>query len=123
VHLGPASLAPSNSWLGRIIDSDGNPLDGRPLLPGAQPRALQSPPPAPATRRRLGPRISTGSAAFDTLLPLVQGQRLGLFAGSGVGKSSLLGQFARGVAADVVVIANCACLPKMSSAQPGLPAA
>jgi flagellum-specific ATP synthase len=50
-------------------------------------------------------RLPTGIAVFDTLLPLVRGQRLGLFAGSGVGKSSLLAKFARGVAADVVVIA------------------
>jgi flagellum-specific ATP synthase len=53
----------------------------------------------------LGERLSTGVAVFDTLLPLVRGQRIGLFAGSGVGKSSLLAKFARGVAADIVVIA------------------
>lgn len=104
-HVGPASLAPSNTWLGRIIDPDGTPLDGRALLPGPHMRSLQSPPSPAAMRRRLGPRLATGSALFDTLLPLVQGQRLGLFAGSGVGKSTLLGRFARGVAADVVVIA------------------
>jgi flagellum-specific ATP synthase len=62
-------------------------------------------PPAAAQRRGLGERLSTGVAVFDTLLPLVRGQRIGLFAGSGVGKSSLLARFARGVAADVVVIA------------------
>ncbi len=56
-------------------------------------------------RRRLGPRLATGLAVFDTLLPVVRGQRIGLFAGSGVGKSMLLGRLARGVAADVVVIA------------------
>ena len=55
--------------------------------------------------RRLGARLSTGVAVCDTLLPLVRGQRIGLFAGSGVGKSSLLARFARGVQADVVVIA------------------
>ncbi|ODM44116.1 flagellum-specific ATP synthase FliI, partial [Cereibacter johrii] len=57
-----------------------------------------------ALRRSLGPRLPTGVAVFDTLLPLVQGQRIGFFAGSGVGKSSLLAKFARGVVADVVVI-------------------
>ncbi|NJM81794.1 MAG: flagellum-specific ATP synthase FliI, partial [Tabrizicola sp.] len=61
--------------------------------------------PAAATRRRLGERLETGVAVFDTLLPLVRGQRIGLFAGSGVGKSSLLARFAGGVHADVVVIA------------------
>jgi flagellum-specific ATP synthase len=53
----------------------------------------------------MGGRLETGVAVFDTLLPLVQGQRIGLFAGSGVGKSSLLAKFARGVEADIVVIA------------------
>lgn len=56
-------------------------------------------------RRRLGARLDTGLAVFDTLLPIVQGQRIGLFAGSGVGKSTLLSQLAKGVSADVVVIA------------------
>ena len=103
--LGRADLAPDDSWVGRIIDPTGQPLDGRPLLRGPQPRSLRSPAPPAATRRRLGGRLSTGVAVFDTLLPLVRGQRIGLFAGSGVGKSSLLARFARGVEADVVVIA------------------
>ena len=64
----------------------------------------QAPPPA-ASRRRLGTRLDTGLAVFDTLLPIVRGQRIGLFAGSGVGKSTLLSLLARGVTADVVVIA------------------
>ena len=68
-------------------------------------RPLRTEAPAAASRRRLGARLSTGVAVFDTLLPLVRGQRIGLFAGSGVGKSSLLAKFARGVDADVVVIA------------------
>jgi flagellum-specific ATP synthase len=66
---------------------------------------LRAPAPPAATRRRFGNRLETGTAIFDTLLPLVRGQRIGLFAGSGVGKSSLLAKFARGVDADVVVIA------------------
>lgn len=104
-HRGPASLAPHASWIGRIVDPDGQPLDGRALMPGDVARPLRAPPPPPACRRRFGHRLSTGLAAFDTLLPLVQGQRIGLFAGSGVGKSTLLGSFARGVAADVIVLA------------------
>ncbi|AZL59460.1 FliI/YscN family ATPase [Tabrizicola piscis] len=102
--LGKADIAPDDSWIGRIVDPMGRPLDGLPLLRGAHPRPLRANAPAAATRRRLGGRLSTGVAVFDTLLPLVRGQRIGLFAGSGVGKSSLLARFARGVAADVVVI-------------------
>ena len=103
--VGKADIAPDDSWIGRIIDASGRPLDGRPLLRGATARALRAAAPAAASRRRLGGRLSTGVAVFDTLLPLVRGQRIGLFAGSGVGKSSLLASFARGVDADVVVIA------------------
>ncbi|MEH7828652.1 FliI/YscN family ATPase [Gemmobacter denitrificans] len=102
---GHAMIAPDDGWIGRVIDPYGRPLDGRPLFRGLFPRDLRTPPPAAASRRRLGARLATGSAAFDTVLPLVRGQRLGLFAGSGVGKSSLLARFARGVEADVVVIA------------------
>jgi flagellum-specific ATP synthase len=102
---GRADLAPDDHWIGRIVDPFGAPLDGRPLLRGSAPRGLRAAAPLAASRGRLGARLSTGVTAFDTLLPLVQGQRIGLFAGSGVGKSSLLAKFARGVAADVVVIA------------------
>ncbi len=103
--VGKAEIAPDDSWIGRIIDAMGQPLDGRPLLRGTRPRALRAPAPPAARRRRLGKRLETGVAVFDTLLPLVRGQRIGLFAGSGVGKSSLLAKFARGLEADVVVIA------------------
>jgi flagellum-specific ATP synthase len=103
--LGPAFIAPDFGWLGRIVDPVGRPLDGRPLLRGPRRRGMIGAPPPAAERRALGERLSTGVAVFDTLLPLVRGQRIGLFAGSGVGKSSLLAKFARGVAADVAVIA------------------
>ncbi len=102
---GQSDIAPDDSWIGRIIDPYGRPLDGRHLMRGAKARPLRAPAPAAASRRTFGARLSTGVAVFDTLLPLVRGQRIGLFAGSGVGKSSLLAKFARGVAADVVVIA------------------
>lgn len=104
-HAGPPSLAPDASWLGRLIDPDGRPLDGRPLRTGRTPRPLRASPPPAARRRRLGGRLPTGLSVFDTFLPIVRGQRIGLFAGSGVGKSTLLGQLARGIPADVVVIA------------------
>lgn len=103
--IGAADLAPDDSWIGRIVDPYGRPLDNRPLFRGVAARPLRADAPPAAQRRRLGARLSTGVAVFDTLLPLVRGQRIGLFAGSGVGKSSLLAKFARGIEADVVVIA------------------
>lgn len=102
---GAPRATPHEGWIGRILDPDGAPLDGRPLLPGPEARPLLAPPPPAATRRRLGARLATGLAVTDTLLPLARGQRVGLFAGSGVGKSSLLADLARGVEADVVVVA------------------
>ncbi|TCL01454.1 flagellum-specific ATP synthase [Shimia isoporae] len=98
-------IAPSDSWVGRIIDPYGRPLDGKPLMRGPEMRNLKNPPPPPAERRGLGTRLETGMAIFNTLLPLVKGQRIGLFAGSGVGKSTLMGQFAKHMDADIAVIA------------------
>ncbi|MCT4556772.1 MAG: FliI/YscN family ATPase [Pelagimonas sp.] len=103
--LGAPTLAPCDSWIGRVVDAYGRPLDGAPLSPGAVPRAFRSNPPPAAARGRLGARLATGLSVFDTLLPIVQGQRIGLFAGSGVGKSRLLANLAQGVEADVVVLA------------------
>lgn len=103
-HLGPVCVAPGMHWIGRVIDPDGAPLDGRPLYPGPAPCSLRALPPAATARRAMGARLPTGLSVFDTLLPIVQGQRIGLFAGSGVGKSTLLSRLARGVAADVIVI-------------------
>ncbi|BBU59250.1 ATP synthase [Mameliella alba] len=103
--LGPPTLAPCDSWIGRVIDAYGRPLDGAPIGPGAQRRPFRASPPPAAARRRLGERLRTGLSVFDTLLPIVTGQRVGLFAGSGVGKSSLLAQLAQGMEADVVVLA------------------
>ena len=103
--LGPDRPRPGPGWIGRIVDPFGHPLDGSPMLPGPRPMALRAAPPAPASRRGLGPRLATGLNVLDTLLPLVRGQRIGLFAGSGVGKSRLLAHLARHLAADVVVLA------------------
>jgi flagellum-specific ATP synthase len=101
---GRGGIAPHDGWIGRIVDPYGQPLDGRPLQRGPALRPMRAEAPMAARRKRLGARLSTGVAVFDTLLPLVRGQRIGLFAGSGVGKSSLLAKFARKVDADVVVI-------------------
>ncbi|QUJ76289.1 FliI/YscN family ATPase [Sulfitobacter albidus] len=104
--LSPAQdIAPGDHWLGRIVDSLGAPLDGKPLLRGSFARKLHSAPPPPSRRRAFGKRLGTGLAVTNTMLPLVSGQRMGLFAGSGVGKSTMLGQLARHLTADVVVIA------------------
>jgi flagellum-specific ATP synthase len=103
--IGAPVIAPSDDWIGRVIDPFGAPLDGRPLLRGAAPRPLRAAPPDPATRRPLGDRLETGMAVFNTLLPIVRGQRMGLFAGAGVGKSMLMGHLGRHMQADVVVVA------------------
>jgi flagellum-specific ATP synthase len=105
ILIGRAEIAPDQGWIGRIVDPFGRPLDGRPLFRGPHGRALRAPAPPAAVRRRFGARLETGVRCFNTLLPIVRGQRIGLFAGSGVGKSSLLAKLARGVDADVVVIA------------------
>ncbi len=103
--LGAPTLAPDDSWIGRVVDPYGRPLDGLPLSPGPRRRPFRASPPPAAERRGLGSRLATGLAAFDTFLPLVRGQRIGLFAGSGVGKSRLLGRLTRDVAADIAVLA------------------
>lgn len=102
---GPAQLAPCDGWLGRVIDPHGQPLDGKPLPQGTGLRAAIAAPPPATLRRPLGSRLCTGLRVFNTLLPIVQGQRIGLFAGSGVGKTRLLAQLAGRMEADVVVIA------------------
>ena len=105
-HAGHAMLEVAPSWLGRVIDPLGNPLDqGGILYGGSTPRATRSAPPAATSRARLGPRIDLGVRALNCFATCRQGQRLGLFAGSGVGKSTLLSMLTRGTACDVVVLA------------------
>lgn len=98
-------INPSDRWVGRIIDAFGQPLDGRPLFRGDIEVPLRCTPPKAATRRELGPRLNTSLAVFNTILPIARGQRIGVFAGSGVGKSTLLAELARGLDADIAVIA------------------
>lgn len=99
-------LAVSDAWLGRIVDPLGQPIDGRGALPAASTtRAVRASPPPAASRARLGPRIDLGVAALNCFTTCRQGQRLGLFAGSGVGKSTLLAMLARETACDAVVLA------------------
>lgn len=96
---------PDESWIGRTLDAFGTPLDGYPLQKGSKIVNLKAPAPPATGRKQIGERLRTGLAAFDTMLPLARGQRIGIFAGSGVGKSSLLAKMARGVDADIVVFA------------------
>jgi len=106
VCLDPSpDFAPGMHWLGRVIDPFGNALDGKPLLNGGQDRNIQQVPPPAVQRKPLGERMATGLAVLNTMLPIVRGQRIGLFAGSGVGKSTLLATLARSMQADVVVVA------------------
>jgi flagellum-specific ATP synthase len=103
--LGPLSVAVSDALLGRVVDAFATPIDGGAPVPQA-PRApvLRRPPPA-LDRRRIAEPLETGVRAIDAVLPLGRGQRIGIFAGSGVGKSVLLGSLARHAQADVNVIA------------------
>ncbi|WP_408873831.1 flagellar protein export ATPase FliI [Gluconobacter roseus] len=95
----------SDGWLGRVVDPLGQPIDGKgPLLPSFKRQPIQSPPPNAASRARLGERIDLGVRALDTFTTCRRGQRLGLFAGSGVGKSTLLSMLAKGAECDVAVI-------------------
>lgn len=105
ILTGQQGIAPHDSWIGRVIDPFGKAIDGGPILRGAVAHPLRGEPINPTRRRGLGPRLETGMAAFNTVLPIVRGQRIGLFAGSGVGKTMLLARLALGLQADIVVIA------------------
>jgi len=100
----PFRLRVGEELLGRVLDGLGRPLDGGAAPDGAL-RSTAAAPPDPLCRPRIDERIGLGVRALDALVPCGRGQRLGIFAGSGVGKSSLLGMIARATTADVNVIA------------------
>ncbi len=99
------SIVVGPSMLGRVVDAFGVPLDDGPALTGGRRMHLHPRPLNPLARAPIDTALATGVRVLDGLLPLGVGQRLGIFAGSGVGKSSLLGMLARGVRADVNVVA------------------
>ncbi len=100
------TLAVSDGWLGRVVDPMGKAIDGKgPIPAGDTPRPVSARPPAATERARLGDRISLGVRALDLFATCRVGQRLGLFAGSGVGKSTLFAMLARAAVCDVAVIA------------------
>ena len=100
-----SSVGVGDALVGRVIDGFGRPLDGGPAPVLTERRALKGSPTNPMQRPRIGQVLETGIRSIDALLTLGQGQRVGIFAGSGVGKSTLLGMIARHVKADVNVIA------------------
>ncbi len=91
--------------LGRVIDAFGRPLDGRPLPPLPAQYRLAREPLNPLSRSRIRRVLETGVKSIDALLTIGRGQRVGIFSGSGVGKSTLLGMIARNMKADINVIA------------------
>ncbi|RMD63476.1 MAG: flagellar protein export ATPase FliI [Alphaproteobacteria bacterium] len=100
-----AAIWPSEAWLGRVVNALGEPIDGKgPLPSGTVPCPLRRPPPPAHRRNRVGPKIDLGVRALNTFLTCCRGQRMGIFAGSGVGKSVLLSMLARYTASDVNVI-------------------
>jgi flagellum-specific ATP synthase len=99
------NLTVGNGLLGRVIDGFGNALDGLPSPRGGTSRPILGSSINPMQRPRIQEVMQTGVRAIDTLLTVGKGQRVGIFAGSGVGKSTLLGMIARHVQADVNVIA------------------
>jgi len=90
--------------LGRVLDGLGRPIDDGPPLTSAGERPIQAPPIRPMSRTKMSEPLATGIKVIDGMLPLAVGQRIAVTAGSGVGKSTLLGMFARFVEVDVVVV-------------------
>jgi flagellum-specific ATP synthase len=106
VALGrPFTVPVGNELLGRLLDGLGRPLDGGPALRSRERRPARIEAPDPMRRPAIDEPLQTGVRVIDGLNTLGRGQRLGIFAGSGVGKSTLLGQITRGTDADVVVVA------------------
>jgi flagellum-specific ATP synthase len=105
VSSAPAAVRPSPQWLGRVLNAMGEPIDGAgPLPSGPMPYPFRNAPPPAHTRQRVGAPLDLGVRALNTFITCCRGQRMGIFAGSGVGKSVLMSMLARNVAADVSVI-------------------
>ncbi|MGL9621538.1 flagellar protein export ATPase FliI [Bradyrhizobium sp. U531] len=98
-------VRPSSAWLGRVVNALGEPIDGKgPLPQGSSPMPFRNTPPPAHSRKRVGAPLDLGVRAMNTFLTCCRGQRMGIFAGSGVGKSVLLSMLARNVDAAVSVI-------------------
>jgi flagellum-specific ATP synthase/type III secretion protein N (ATPase) len=102
----PFAIKNGPELLGRVLDGFGAPIDGGASLPGSMARArVRNEAPAPLARTPIDRALTTGVRALDATCLMGRGQRLGVFSGSGVGKSTLLGQITRGTDADVLVVA------------------
>ncbi len=100
-----SAMYPHDAWLGRVVNALGQPMDSKGLLPkGDVPYRLRAEPPAAHTRQRVKGKIDLGIRAINTFLTCCRGQRMGIFAGSGIGKSILMSMLARYSQADVNVI-------------------
>ena len=98
-------VRPDDAWLGRVVNALGEPIDGRgPLHPGPVAYKIRNEPPPAHGRRRVGAKLDLGVRSVNSFLTCCRGQRMGVFAGSGVGKSTLLSMFARFTEADIIVI-------------------
>ncbi|MCX7905438.1 MAG: flagellar protein export ATPase FliI [Elusimicrobiales bacterium] len=100
-----ASVKVGKNLIGRVIDALGNPIDDKGVIVNSESYPLYTSPPKPMTRKRITEPLETGIKVIDGLTTIGQGQRIGLFAGSGVGKSTLMSMIARNSKADVNVVA------------------
>jgi flagellum-specific ATP synthase len=99
------TIQPHPGWLGRVVNGVGEPVDGKGPLPlGAERNLVKAPPPPAHARQRVRGKVDLGVRAINSFVTCCRGQRMGIFAGSGVGKSTLLSMMARYTAADVTVI-------------------
>ena len=105
-RMPPLTFAPDPTWKGRVINALGAPLDGgAPLVPGSRAVSAEAEPPPAMKRTRVRKPLRTGVRIIDLFAPICAGQRVGIFAGSGVGKSTLLAMLARSEGFDTVVLA------------------
>lgn len=105
VPTGEALRVPvGQNFLGRVLDAFGNPMDGKGPVEPETMYPIDNPPPNPLMRKHIDEVLPLGVKAIDSMLTIGKGQRIGIFAGSGVGKSTLLGMIARNATADVNVI-------------------
>jgi flagellum-specific ATP synthase len=102
---GASAVFPHAKWLGRVLNAFGEPIDGKgPLVTGPTAYPFRNQPPPAHRRQRVGGKLDLGVRALNTFISCCRGQRMGIFAGSGVGKSVLLSMLARYTASDVIVI-------------------